>query len=633
MKSKQSLRSSLFSLPRRLRQSDSCGRRSHRLLLIIALCCLFLLGCIFFVPFSKETTTTTTTTSTEEIRRKLKNFTNIYQNLTNEDAIREGITPLHVVLACSTFKAENHNNNNNATSLYGALQAAKTQYGTVGCATSQDNTLLYPWWALPSSPARKENPYLLVQAIATVDSDRRTLRYAHRDTFTRYRGAATRRNGFRDKLLFLYVLAAHYSTTESLPVTAYKDATVMSGGEAPAAPPTALFITPHAVEESLQHFDVLWLTHAKDAKPSTNKKLGEEVFWGPETEVGMTRKLCLFLLYGAYQFPHVPFLGRGDDDAFYKVPQIILELEKMQDEMTWFNQQSKRYHVRHGYWGGYTIQLLPGSVYPAAWFLVVSTSLLQECTTTVAVVAAKEGKGKEELLRSHILAEGATAIQVGLVASLSPYEPRYTPLYRQYGILNDDVFSGVLVSAVRQHLRSTNDGELVYYRVEPGCRAHNLFRDKPNILDRRKSFAIHRAITPQLQYQLFLYFSDPTHLFQEMDDTKAQFVQALRWGEDNAFDAIDFDALQKTTSWEMLFPSNLTERAAALDCGPRWWDHTLLMTDASFEVGVSRYPFTVYNATKQKGSLFPPTTDVGADAVVSGVLPRDDLVCLWFVPG
>ncbi|CAD2219760.1 hypothetical protein, conserved [Angomonas deanei] len=549
----------------------------------------------------------------------------IYKSLTSEQSIRGQITPLHVVLTCSVFNATHD------PSLYGALAAAKEKHTTVGCGAAQGDASMYPWWALPSSKARKENFYLLVHGIPTPDSDRRSLRNAQRDTFLRYKGAATRRNGFRGKILFLYVLAAHYSTTESLQVTDYRDATVVSGGGKslrPVTPPTGLYTTSFAMEESLEYRDVLWMTNFRDARPTTGKKVGQEGYWGIETEVGMTRKLITYMLYASYQFPDVPFISKGDDDAFYKIPQILIELESMQAEMDSFNRQSKRYHVQHSYWGGYPLPEIR-ITFTTGWFIVMSNSILKVWTTAISDLA--EEKEKDELLLRHAQVSGSDAVQVGIVAALSPYDAQYMKMYKAYSMNHEDVFMGLLVNHVREYLQDTtcqnarNRCEMVYYRVEPGCRGHNLFNPpKKNIVHRRKSFVMHRAKTPLLHYQLFLYFSNPSQLFSYTDSTTEQFVKELRWGEEDAYDKINFTALQQSPLWEELFPPR---RDALLDDGPRWWDDTLLIKDAQFDVGVSWYPFTVLNTTKKY--LLPPTADVGKYGVASGILPRKDLMCIW----
>ncbi|CAD2219762.1 hypothetical protein, conserved [Angomonas deanei] len=548
----------------------------------------------------------------------------VYKSITSEQSIRGQITPLHVVLTCSAFNATHD------PSLYGALAAAKEKHATVGCGAAQGDASMYPWWALPSSEARKVNPYILVQSIQAVDSDRRSLRNAQRDTFLRYKGAATRRNGFRGRILFLYVLAAHHSTTESLQVTDYRDATVVSGGDESlrtVTPPTGLYTTSFAVEESLEYLDVLWMTNFRDARPATRKRVGQGGNWGTETEVGMTRKLITYMLYASYQFPDVPFIGRGDDDAFYKIPQILIELESMQAEMDSFNRQSKRYHVQHSYWGGYSFLRNKG-IFSPGWFLVVSNSILQVWTTAISDLA--EEKEKDELLLRHAQVSGSDAVQVGIVAALSPYDPQRLDMYTAYWMNHDDVFIGVLVNHVREYLQDTtcqnarNRCEMVYYRVEPGRRAQNWYDLLlVTFLHRRNTFVMHRAKTPLLHYQLFLYFSNPSQLFSYTDSTTEQFVKELRWGEEDTYDEINFTALQQSPLWEELFPSDLTQRAAALNRGPRWWDDTLLIKDAQFDVGVSWRPFTVFNATKKY--LLPPTADVGEYGFAFGILPREDL--------
>ncbi|CAD2219794.1 hypothetical protein, conserved [Angomonas deanei] len=510
-----------------------------------------------------------------------------YKKLTSEQSIRGQITPLHVVLTCSTFKATHD------PSLYGALTAVKEKHATVGCGAAQGDASMYPWWALPSSKARKENPYLLVHGIPTVDTDRRAMRNAQRDTFLRYKGVATRRNGFRDKILFLYVLAAHHSTTESLQVTDYRDATVVSGGGKSlrsVTPPTELYTTNFAVEESLKYRDVLWMTNFTEPNGNITKNdSGGHSHWQFNMGVGMSRCVLTYLLYASYQFPDVPFIGEGDDDVFYKVPQLLIELETMQAEMDTFNRQSKHYNIRGAFYG--LMRPVDKCVFTPGFFVVLSNSLFRTLHDL-----PDEG---EPLNLSSPVGRLQTIIQL----ALEPYEGRRQRLYKQYWLKNEDVAVGLLVHFMQQYMveRSLRHHkekvDLVYYRVDSPCRVHDIliydFNANPH---RQNTICTHIRRSPITHYQLFLYMSNPAGLFNRNDNETAKFIQELRWDEDDAYDKINFTALEQSPLWEELFPADPARREATLDNGNRWWDYTHI-TRLPFGLGVSTNTTDVLRAS------------------------------------
>jgi phosphoglycan beta-1,3-galactosyltransferase len=76
-------------------------------------------------------------------------------------------------------------------------------------------------------------------------------------------------------------------------------------------------------KEALTHRNVVWIDMMTDRRPTTNKKLGENKKWGLPVEVGMSQKLILWLEYAYHAFPGVPYIMKGDDDAYLKVPQFL----------------------------------------------------------------------------------------------------------------------------------------------------------------------------------------------------------------------------------------------------------------------------------------------------------------------
>ncbi|KAG5487921.1 hypothetical protein LSCM1_08236 [Leishmania martiniquensis] len=63
-----------------------------------------------------------------------------------------------------------------------------------------------------------------------------------------------------------------------------------------------------------------------DRRPTTAKRIGEDGKWGLPVEVGMSQKLILWLEYAYHAFPTVPFIIKGDDDTYVKVPQFLSDV-------------------------------------------------------------------------------------------------------------------------------------------------------------------------------------------------------------------------------------------------------------------------------------------------------------------
>ncbi|CAJ1039240.1 hypothetical protein Q4I32_000181, partial [Leishmania shawi] len=86
-------------------------------------------------------------------------------------------------------------------------------------------------------------------------------------------------------------------------------------------------------QEALTHRNVLWIDMMTDRRPTTKKKLGEPTKWGLPVEVGMSQKLILWLAYAYHAFRDVPFIIKGDDDAYVKVPQFLSDVRYVMSGM------------------------------------------------------------------------------------------------------------------------------------------------------------------------------------------------------------------------------------------------------------------------------------------------------------
>ncbi|KPA74860.1 phosphoglycan beta 13 galactosyltransferase (SCGR6) [Leptomonas pyrrhocoris] len=160
-------------------------------------------------------------------------------------------------------------------------------------------------------------------------------------------GVAARRVRLRERWMREAVTASPCSgvvvvreeggTTEEQPGNTYNSS--FSGlsylSAALSLPVTPAFVAPAQLvccasaalwRETLEYRNVIWLDMMTDRRPTTNKTLGSSARWGFPVEIGMSQKLVLWLTYAYHAFPSVPYIIKGDDDAYIKVPQYLSDL-------------------------------------------------------------------------------------------------------------------------------------------------------------------------------------------------------------------------------------------------------------------------------------------------------------------
>ncbi|RNF19341.1 UDP-Gal or UDP-GlcNAc-dependent glycosyltransferase [Trypanosoma conorhini] len=151
--------------------------------------------------------------------------------------------------------------------------------------------------------AWKRQNFLIVFGIISVDNaSRRRRRNLQRSTCWRFPGVATRANEFTGAMLVLYVLGRHPAHDNN-----YSAA---------------------LLEEAARWNDVL-TPSIDDGRVTTNKTVAGNGFWGLEAEIGMSRKTYFWYDFALRQFPTVPYLAKGDDDMFLRVPQFLADLRTL----------------------------------------------------------------------------------------------------------------------------------------------------------------------------------------------------------------------------------------------------------------------------------------------------------------
>ncbi|EAN92783.1 putative UDP-Gal or UDP-GlcNAc-dependent glycosyltransferase [Trypanosoma cruzi] len=158
--------------------------------------------------------------------------------------------------------------------------------------------------------AWKKRDFLIVLGIPTVDVEaRQRRRHLQRSTCWRFPGVATRANNFTGAMLVLYVLARHPSHGHNYSAT--------------------------LLEEAAQWHDVL-TTSIDEGRVTTNKTVGGSGFWGLEAEIGMSRKTYFLFDFALRLFPTVPYIAKGDDDMFLRVPQYLADLRTLPRRKTYW---------------------------------------------------------------------------------------------------------------------------------------------------------------------------------------------------------------------------------------------------------------------------------------------------------
>ncbi|KAG5488169.1 hypothetical protein LSCM4_08146 [Leishmania orientalis] len=267
-------------------------------------------------------------------------------------------------------------------------------------------------------------------------------------------------------------------------------------------------------QEALAHRNVVWVDMVTDRRPTTNKRLGDTGKWGLAVEVGMSQKLILWLEYAYHAFPTVPFIIKGDDDTYVKVPQFLSDVR----------------YVRNGVKRGRLPP--PPSRYPAA-------AGTEGASTTKAATSGRKapayesrpvhktkcfywGSGRRMLgVRFHagmlfmmhrrlaqIILEppqNSTDVDLRLLAA-QDFSPDVKRLYRQTGFQHEDVLIGTTLRKRYKRAEELCDDGLIWFVKEGYERFHDLHRGKLSAVS-WSTVAAHRC-QPADAYFLHYYFQN-----------------------------------------------------------------------------------------------------------------------------
>nr|CCC89243.1 unnamed protein product [Trypanosoma congolense IL3000] len=88
--------------------------------------------------------------------------------------------------------------------------------------------------------------------------------------------------------------------------------------------------------------------------------MGEDGTWGPAVEYVMSRKTYLWFQFALHMFPSAPYLVKGDDDMFMRVPQYLADLRVMPQQGLYMGRMIKPLNL---FWKSRDIVFAAGSCY------------------------------------------------------------------------------------------------------------------------------------------------------------------------------------------------------------------------------------------------------------------------------
>ncbi|CAJ1985689.1 phosphoglycan beta 1-3 galactosyltransferase [Leishmania donovani] len=245
-------------------------------------------------------------------------------------------------------------------------------------------------------------------------------------------------------------------------------------------------------QEALTHRNVVWIDMMTDRRPTTNKTLGDIGNWGLPVEVGMSQKLILWLEYAYHAFKDVPFIIKGDDDSYVKVPQFLSDV---------------RYVV-----SGVRKRVPP----PAADGVKDSAYAVDVNATECAYWGSRRSVERvpfnagmtfmvHRLLAQVVLEPRLNGSQPDVVLlSMADFDVALSDVYRSRWLTAEDILLGRLLRADIKRAQAVCPNHRVWYVKEGFARFHDLHRGKVHNVT-WSTVVAHRC-TPADYYYLHHFF-------------------------------------------------------------------------------------------------------------------------------
>ncbi|AYU78463.1 phosphoglycan beta 1,3 galactosyltransferase 4 [Leishmania donovani] len=297
-------------------------------------------------------------------------------------------------------------------------------------------------------------------------------------------------------------------------------------------------------QEVLHHRNSLWLDFLTDRKPTTKKKMGMRISWGIPTEVGMSQKVVIWLNYAYTAFPDVPYIMKGDDDMYLKVPQYLSDLR----------------HVRGG-WAkprNLTATIPHKGVIPPT----LGIDDAEECLYRVWWIYSSQvayGNGVGYVLDRRLIQavlnpfDGFNALLMELLTN--PYNSSLNKEYVSLTMQYEDKLVGRQIADHLDAVEKFCPKKRVCYMADRRSRAHQILRPKPTKLTWISVMA-HFGM-PAIPYYVHYFHKNEFKVAEEAKRLIAQGIDA---------NAIEANATQRMHEWvASQVPSTLVGLGASLD--------------------------------------------------------------------
>ncbi|XUY37389.1 phosphoglycan beta 1,3 galactosyltransferase [Leishmania panamensis] len=273
-------------------------------------------------------------------------------------------------------------------------------------------------------------------------------------------------------------------------------------------------------QEALTHRNVLWIDMMTDRRPTTKKKLGETDDWGLPVEVGMSQKLILWLAYAYHAFKDVPFIIKGDDDSYMKVPQFLSDVRYVMSGM-----QARPPPPPADAANRSTYALDMGRAECMYWG---SLRLFGQLTYNSGLLFMLDRLLARVVLEPHPNGEPTTAV----LLAVTDFDPSLSRAYYTFVYHHEDILLGLLIRNALRRARDICPNNRVWFIKEGLARFHDLYRGTPH--DVTWSTVVAHRCTPANNYYLHHFFQREHYATLASSGGKrraerAAVVQAAEW--------------------------------------------------------------------------------------------------------
>ncbi|TPP46531.1 hypothetical protein CGC20_22855 [Leishmania donovani] len=282
-------------------------------------------------------------------------------------------------------------------------------------------------------------------------------------------------------------------------------------------------------QEALHHRDSLWLDFLADLRPVTTKQMGDAISWGVPAEVGMTQKVVLWLNYAYTAFPDVPYIMKGDDDTYLKVPQYLSDLRHVRGG--WAKPRNLKATIPH-----------KGAVPPT-----LGIDDAEECLYRVWWYEINEvvyGHGPGYALDRRLIQAVLNPFDINndllLTLLTVPYTFSYHSHYLSLLMQHEDLFIGKQLQRLPHRVKEVCTKRPLCYVSDKEPRSLQVLRPAPSHQTWTWSSVLMHYAMPAIPYFIHYYFK---HEFKVAEAAKG----ALKQGIDAS--AIDANATQKMKEW------------------------------------------------------------------------------------